>query len=65
MGNMLALLRGRFGADNVWQADEVESYFQLGKVVAFGLIEAKRLSDGVEGTLQYLINPKIYYDFTF
>lgn len=53
----------RYGADNVWNTEEMREVFEI-QAFAAPCCTAIRKSDGVYGFLTFQHDPRFYFDFT-
>lgn len=55
-------LEDRFGAENVWDTDQLRRDFEvLGFMAPFCVV--KRKSDGAKGSIMFQHSPRFYFDF--
>ena len=57
-----AELVDQYGAENVWNTEEVTKAFEIEAFMA-PFVVARRRSDGVRGTLAFTHMPRFYFDF--
>ena len=55
-------LEETYGKDNVWNTDEIWQDFSIEGFMA-PFVVATRKADGVRGSLEFLHEPRYYYDF--